>query len=124
MKTSKQMNLSERMIRMLTLLDKWSSTFFKNCFKALYSSFVTNTLQEMGPFSFQLRWIFSLVYIYMSEYSHPLFRIVKAMLGALSAQISSVPESKKWGGRMPAPPRYSVLEIFWPIFRSTCIYIR
>jgi len=33
----------------------------------------------------------------MSEYSHPQFRKVKAMLGALSARISSVPELKKWG---------------------------
>jgi len=34
---------------------------FQEFFEALYSSFVANTLQEMGSFSFQLRWIFSLV---------------------------------------------------------------
>ena len=32
--------------------------------EALYSSFVANTLQEMGSFSFQLRWIFSLVFLF------------------------------------------------------------
>jgi len=47
----------------------------------------------------------------MSQYSHPQIRKVKTMLGALSAQISSVPELKKWGGRMPAPPRFNCVKL-------------
>ena len=60
MKTLNEMNWSVCWLS----LAKWSSTFFKNFFEALYSSFVANTLQEMGSFSFQLRWIFSLVFLF------------------------------------------------------------
>ena len=41
----------------------------------------------------------------MSEYSHPQFRKVKAMLGALSAQISFVPGIEEMGRAHACAPK-------------------